>query len=78
MVTVPEAFSRYRGRIDLRPQLQVHYGRIDNLGSEPIAVEEVLWDDIESLVDPNDLSEDLDKIEIFLAEDIPANTSLTY
>lgn len=72
IVTVPEAFSRYRGRIDL-DRIKVHYGRIDNVGEE-IAVDEVLWDD-RVFSGANDLSEELDKIEIFLAEDIPASTS---
>ncbi|WP_161634942.1 DUF2808 domain-containing protein [Leptolyngbya sp. Heron Island J] len=72
IVTVPEAFSRYRGRIDL-DRIKVRYGRIGNVGEE-IAIEEVLWDD-RVFSGANDLSEDLDKLEIYLAEDIPANTS---
>ncbi len=72
IVTIPEAFSRYRGRIDL-DRIKVHYGRIDNVGDE-IAVEEAIWDD-RVFSGSNDLSEDLDQIEIILAEDIPANTS---
>ncbi len=72
IVTVPEAFSRYSGRIDL-DRIKVHYGRIDNVGEE-IAIEEVLWDD-RVFSGANDLSDELDKLEIFLAEDIPANTS---
>ena len=72
VVTVPEAFSRYRGRIDL-DSIKVRYGRIDNVGEE-IAVDEVLWDD-RVFSGANDLSDDLDKIEIYLAEDIPASTS---
>ncbi|MDV3352316.1 DUF2808 domain-containing protein [Leptothoe sp. LEGE 181152] len=72
VVTVPEAFSRHRGRIDL-DRIKVRYGRIDDVG-EDIAVDEVLWDD-RVFSGANDLSDDLDKIEIYLAEDIPANTS---
>ena len=72
IVTIPEAFTRYRGRINL-DRIKVHYGRIDNVGEE-IAVDEVLWDD-RVFSGANDLTEDLDKIEIILAEDIPANTS---
>ncbi|MBX2865872.1 MAG: DUF2808 domain-containing protein [Leptolyngbyaceae cyanobacterium MAG.088] len=72
IVTIPEAFSRYRGRVDLE-RIKVHYGRIDNVGDE-IDVEEVFWDD-RVFSGAQDLSEELDKIEIFLAEDIPADTS---
>ena len=74
IVTIPEAFTRYRGRIDL-DRIKVHYGRIDNIGEE-IAIDEVLWDD-RVFSGAQDLSEELDRIDIFLAEDIPANTSFT-
>ena len=74
IVTIPEAFSRFRGRIDL-DRIKVYYGRIDNLGDE-IVVDEVLWDD-RVFSGAQDLSDDLDRIEIFLGEDIPANTSFT-
>ena len=74
VVTLPESFSRYRGRIDL-DEITVRYGRIDGDG-ESIAVDEVRWDDV-VFSGANDLSEELDKIEIFLAEDVPADTSIT-
>ena len=74
IVTIPESFSRYRGRINL-DEISVRYGRIDSEGS-PIAVDEVRWDD-RVFSGANDLSDDLDKIEIFLAEDIPADRSFT-
>ena len=74
VVTLPESFSRYRGRIDLE-EITVRYGRLDSDG-ETIEVDEVLWDDI-VFSGANDLSEELDKIEIFLAEDVPADTSIT-
>lgn len=74
IVTIPESFSRYRGRINL-DEISVRYGRIDSEGS-PIPVDEVRWDD-RVFSGANDLSEDLDKIEIFLAEDIPADRSFT-
>lgn len=74
VVTLPESFTRYRGRIDL-DEITVRYGRIDGEGEE-IAVDEVRWDDV-VFSGANDLSEDLDKIEIFLAEDIPADKSIT-
>ena len=74
VVTLPESFTRYRGRIDL-DEVVVRYGRIDGEGEE-IAVDEVRWDDV-VFSGSNDFSEDLDKIEIFLAEDVPADTSIT-
>lgn len=74
IVTVPEAFSRYSGRIDL-DRIKVHYGRLDNLGDE-VAIDEVVWDD-RVFSGAQDLTEDLDKIEIFLSEDIAASTSFT-
>ncbi|NEP63657.1 MAG: DUF2808 domain-containing protein [Symploca sp. SIO2G7] len=74
VVTLPESFTRYGGRIDL-DRISVRYGRIDNEG-EPIAIDEVRWDDV-VFSGANDLSEELDKIEIFLAEDIPADRSIT-
>lgn len=74
VVTLPESFTRYRGRIDL-DEITVRSGRIDSDG-DSIAVDEVRWDDV-VFSGANDLSEDLDKIEIFLAEDIPADTSIT-
>ncbi len=74
IVTVPEAFSRYRGRIDL-DRIKVHYGRLNSLGDE-IAVDEVVWDD-RVFSGAQDLTEELDQIEIFLSEDIPASTSFT-
>lgn len=74
VVTVPESFTRYRGRINL-DEITVRYGRINSDGEE-IAIDEVRWDDI-VFSGANDLSEELDKIEIFLAEDIPADTSIT-
>ena len=74
VVTLPESFSRYRGRIDL-DEITVRYGRIDSEGEE-ISIDEVRWDDV-VFSGANDLSEELDKIEIFLAEDVPADTSIT-
>lgn len=74
VVTLPESFTRYRGRVDL-DEISVRYGRIDSEG-EAIEIDEVRWDDI-VFSGANDLSEELDKIEIFLAEDIPADTSIT-
>lgn len=74
VVTLPESFTRYRGRIDL-DEITVRYGRIDSEG-DAIGVDEVRWDDV-VFSGANDLSEDLDKIEIFLTEDIPADTSIT-
>ncbi|NEQ50259.1 MAG: DUF2808 domain-containing protein [Leptolyngbya sp. SIO3F4] len=74
VVTLPESFTRYRGRIDL-DEITVRYGRIDREGDN-IPVDEVRWDDV-VFSGANDLSDDLDKIEIFLAEDIPAETSIT-
>ena len=74
IVTIPEAFTRYSGRINM-DRIKVHYGRISNLGDE-IVIDEVLWDD-RVFSGAQDLSEDLDRIEIFLTEDIPANTSFT-
>lgn len=74
VVTLPESFTRYRGRIDLN-EITAHYGRIDSDG-ESIAIDEVRWDDTVFSRD-RDLSDELDKIEIFLAEDIPADTSIT-
>ncbi len=74
IVTIPESFTRYRGRINL-DEISVRYGRIDNEGSS-IPVDEVRWDD-RVFSGANDLSDDLDKIEIFLAEDIPADRSFT-
>ena len=74
IVTIPETFSEYRGRIDLE-EITVRYGRIDSEGDE-IAVDEVLWDD-RVFSGARDLSDELDKIEIFLAEDIPADRSFT-
>lgn len=74
VVTLPESFTRYRGRIDL-DEITVRYGRIDSDG-DSIEVDEVRWDDV-VFSGANDLSEDLDKIEIYLAEDVPADTSIT-
>lgn len=74
IVTVPEAFSRYSGRIDL-DRIKVHYGRLDSLGDE-VVIDEVIWDD-RVFNGAQDLTEELDKIEIFLDEDIPASTSFT-
>ena len=74
VVTLPESFTRYNGRIDL-DEITMRYGRIDSKG-EPIVIDEVRWDDV-VFSGANDLSEELDKIEIFLAEDIPADTSVT-
>lgn len=74
IVTIPESFTRYRGRVNL-DEISVRYGRIDNEGSS-IPVDEVRWDD-RVFSGANDLSDDLDKIEIFLAEDIPADRSFT-
>lgn len=74
VVTLPETFTRYRGRIDL-DEITMRYGRINSDG-ESIAIDEVRWDDV-VFSGANDLSEDFDKIEIFLAEDIPADTSVT-
>ena len=74
IVTLPESFTRYRGNIDL-DEITLRYGRIDSEG-ESIEIDEVRWDDV-VFSGANDLSEDLDKIEIFLAEDIPADSSIT-
>ncbi|MEM9805018.1 MAG: DUF2808 domain-containing protein [Cyanobacteria bacterium P01_D01_bin.56] len=74
VVTLPESFTRFRGEIDL-DEISVRYGRIDGEGDE-IVVDEVRWDDV-VFSGANDFSEDLDKIEIFLAEDVPADTSIT-
>lgn len=74
IVTIPESFTRYRGRVNL-DEISVRYGRIDSEGSS-IPVDEVRWDD-RVFSGANDLSDDLDKIEIFLAEDIPADRSFT-
>lgn len=72
VVTIPESFSRFRGRVDLE-RVRVRYGRIGNV-DEDIAVDEIRWDD-RVFSGANDLSDELDKIEIFLAEDIPAGRS---
>ncbi|MEO0868299.1 MAG: DUF2808 domain-containing protein [Cyanobacteria bacterium J06642_11] len=74
VVTLPESFSKYRGRIDL-DEITVRYGSIRNEG-EQIEVDEVRWDDV-VFSGSNDFSEDFDKIEIFLAEDVPADKSIT-
>ncbi|MEM6251552.1 MAG: DUF2808 domain-containing protein [Cyanobacteria bacterium P01_D01_bin.156] len=74
VVTLPESFTRFNGQVDL-DEITVRYGRIDREG-EQIEVDEVRWDDV-VFSGANDLSEELDKIEIFLAEDIPADTSIT-
>ena len=44
VVTLPESFTRFRGRIDL-DEITLRYGRIDSEG-EPIAIDEIRWDDI--------------------------------
>ena len=71
VITIPEAFSRYRGRLEL-DKISVYHGRIDDPGNE-IAVEEVLWDD-RVFSGVRDFSDELDKLEIYLGEDVPANT----
>ena len=59
-ITYPDAFTSRSGRFDI-DQIKVRRGR--GTGGTEIAVEEVTWD------------ADSSQIEIFLAEDIPADTS---
>ena len=59
-ITYPEAFTNRRGSFDT-DQIQVLRGR--RRGGTPIEVSEVVWDPETS------------QIEIYLAEDIPADTS---